>query len=330
MDKVSIIIPCRNEEKYIADCLDSVVNNDYSKEKIEIFIIDGASSDNTRKIVEDYNKKFEYIRLLYNNKKTVPFAMNLGIAEAKGDFIVRLDAHSVYPKNFLSKLVYWNKKLNADNVGAIWVTDVKNKNPKTNSIRKVLSNKFGVGNSFFRIGVNEVIEADTVPFGCFKKEVFEKYGLYDTRLERDQDIELNKRIKRGGGKIFLIPDVYSTYYARETYRGIAKNNFQTGYWNLLTVYLTKRLDSLSLRHFIPLLFLLSLILPILGSIIESSFLFISLVSAGAYLCLLVIVSWQLKDNETSFFHLFWTFIVLHISYGFGSFLGLLRIDKIFC
>ena len=329
MDKISVIIPCRNEEKYIASCLDSIVNNDYPKEKIEIFVVDGGSFDNTVKIAEDYIRKFDFIKLLRNKKKTVPYAMNLGISEAKGDYIVRIDAHAIYPNNYLSKLVYWNKKLNADNVGALWITDVKKRNSKTNSIKKVLSNKFGVGNSHFRTGINEIKEVDTVPFGCFKREVFEKFGLYDIRLDRDQDIELNKRIRRGGGKIFLVPDISSTYYARETYSGIAKNNFQTGYWNLLTVYLTKRLDSLSFRHFIPLLFLLSIVLPIIMSVIYPRLLFISLLSLFTYLILLIAVSWKLKDKSTSFFYLIWSFIVLHISYGFGSLLGLFRIDKIF-
>ncbi len=329
MKNISVIIPCRNEEKYISDCLESVINNDYSKDKMEIFVVDGGSSDKTVKIAEDYIRKFDYIKLLHNKNKTVPYAMNLGITEAKGDYIVRLDAHAIYPKNYLSNLMLYSEKLSADNVGALWITDVKNKNSKANSIKYVLSNKFGVGNSLFRIGINEIKEVDTVPFGFFKKDVFEKYGMYDTRLDRDQDIELNKRIKRGGGKIFLIPNISSTYYARETYSGIAKNNFQTGYWNLLTVYLTRRLDSLSFRHFIPLLFLLSLILPIITSVIDPRLLFISLLSLFTYLILLIAVSWKLKDKGTSFYYLIWSFIVLHISYGFGSLLGLFRIDKIF-
>ena len=223
MDKISIIIPCRNEEKYIGGCLDSVVSNDYPKDFLEVFVVDGKSTDRTGEIVEGYSKKYEFIHLLVNENKTVPYAMNQGIKESTGDFIIRLDAHGVFPNNYFSKLIYWSKKLDADNVGALWITDVKNKNPKSCSIKKVLSNKFGVGDSLFRIGVDKVTEVDTVPFGCYRKEVFEKVGLYDVRLERDQDIELNKRLKKSGGKIFLLPELSSIYYARETFSGIAKN-----------------------------------------------------------------------------------------------------------
>ena len=102
--------------------------------------------------------------------------------------------------------------------------------------------------------MSEITEVDTVPFGCYRKEVFTKYGLYNTKLVRNQDIELNKRIKRGGGKIYLIPDTYCVYYAREKYREIIKNNYLNGKWSILTVYITKTFNSLSVRHFVPMIF----------------------------------------------------------------------------
>jgi len=329
LEKISVIIPCRNEEKYIKDCLDSVVNCDYPKELIEVFVVDGKSSDNTKQIILEYSQKFKFIKLLINEKKTVPHAMNLGIKNSTGDYIIRLDAHSEYPPFYFSKLVEWSKKLNADNVGALWVTDVKNKNKKTNSIKAVLSNKLGVGNSLFRIGINEVKEVDTVPFGCYKRNVFDKIGLYHPNLVRDQDIELNKRLKRNGGKVFLVPDVYSVYYARETFRGIAKNNFQTGLWNILTVYITKKIESLSLRHFIPMFFLLSILIPLLFSLFIPGIGYIALFIFVLYFISVSGVSFKLKNKENSFFLLIWSFIVLHFSYGFGSLIGLFRIDKLF-
>jgi glycosyltransferase involved in cell wall biosynthesis len=329
LEKLSVIIPCRNEEKYIGGCLDSVINNDYPKDRIEIFVVDGKSTDATREIVEGYSKKFEFINLLVNEKQTVPYGMNLGIEKSGGDYIIRLDAHSEFPNNYFSKLIELSKKLDADNVGALWLTDVKNKNKKSCSIKKVLSNKFGVGNSFFRIGIDEVKEVDTVPFGCYKKEVFEKIGLYDVRLERDQDIELNKRLKRNGGRIFLIPDLHSTYYARETFLGIAANNFQTGLWNVLTVYITKQPGSLSLRHFVPLLFLLSLFIPLAAIFWKPVLGIIALVSFISYLVSLLTVSLRIKDKTSSFYFIFWALLVLHFSYGSGSLVGLFRIDKLF-
>lgn len=325
-EKLSIIIPCRNEEKYIEDCLNSILKNDYSKEKFEVFVIDGNSTDSTREKIESYVNKYSFIHLLTNEKITVPYAMNLGIRKACGDYIIRLDTHSEIPGNYFSELIKWGKKLDADNIGAVCVTDVKNKNPKSNSIKKVLSSRFGVGNSYFRTGINEIKEVDTVPFGCYKKDVFEKIGLYDTRLARNQDIELNKRLKKKKGKIFLLPDLFCKYFARESFSGIAGNNFRNGFWNILTIYITKKLSSLSLRHFIPFLFLLSLVIPLIFMIWYPGLGFIALLSSIIYLLTILFLSLKIKDKDSSFFLIFWTFIVLHLSYGLGSFIGLFRID----
>ena len=172
-------------------------------------------------------------------------------------------------------------------------------------------------------------EVDTVPFGCYKKEVFEKVGLYDERLERDQDIELNKRLKKNGGRIFLLPDISSTYYARETFSGIAKNNYRTGLWNILTVYFTKRLGSLSLRHFIPLIFLLSLIIPLIIAFWFPLISLIALISFISYLIVLLKVSSQINDKTSSLIFILFGFLTLHFSYGFGSLVGIFRIDTLF-
>jgi glycosyltransferase involved in cell wall biosynthesis len=306
-----------------------VVKNDYPKNKIEVFVVDGQSTDNTRSIVKDYTRKYKFIHLLENINRTVPYAMNIGIKKSSGDFIIRLDAHGEYPSNYFSELVFWSKSTYADNIGARWITDVKNKNLKTNAIKKVLSTKFGVGNSYFRIGTDNMQEVDTVPFGCYRRIVFEKIGLYDTRLNRNQDIELNKRLKRNNGKVYLLSNLSSIYYARETFLGIAKNNFSTGLWNILTVYLTKRIDSISLRHFIPLIFILSLILPVLAMYWFPSLGIVTLFSFGLYMISLTLQSIKVNDSTTSFGYVFLAFLVLHFSYGFGSLLGLFRIDYLF-
>ena len=325
MSNFSIIIPCLNEDKYISTCIESILNSEIDFNVCEIILVDGASSDATVKIIQKYQEKYSFIKLLHNPKKITPVSMNIGIKEAKGEYIIRLDAHSSYPKNYFSKLIEWHQKLNAQNVGAIVITDVKNKTKKSNSIKEVLSNRFGVGNSDFRTGVNDVKEVDTVPFGCYKKEVFEQYGVYDERLIRNQDIELNKRIIQGGGKIYLIPDVKCTYYARENFNDLAKNNFANGKWNILTAYYTKKLNSLSLRHFVPLIFVLMLFLPALLSLFYSSFIYISLFTLISYLSLVIIISLKLKNKHNGFIYLVGSFFTLHLSYGLGSISGIFSI-----
>lgn len=322
---IAIIIPILNEEKYLETCLDSILLSDYPRENMEIVLVDGMSSDGTRSIISAYQEKYDFIQLIDNPKKIIPVAMNLGIEASQGEYIIRLDAHASYPKDYFSKLIAWHKKLDAQNVGAVIRTEVKNKNKKSRSIKEVLSHKFGVGNSEFRIGIKEVKEVDTVPFGCYKKEVFFKYGYYDERLIRNQDIELNKRIINGGGKIYLLPDIECIYYARENFRDLAKNNYSNGYWNILTSYYTKTLTSLSLRHFIPLIFVLSLLIPLISSLFFTKSIGLALFSFISYLIFAIIISFKLMKKNNHFFYLIGGFLTLHFSYGIGSLVGIFSI-----
>lgn len=323
---LSVICPIYNEIKYIDACIQSILLQDYPKDKLEILFVDGMSSDGTRDTVLEYSKLYPYIRLIDNYQKIVPIAMNVGIRAAVGNVIMRLDAHALYPPNYFSTLVWRLEELNADNVGTVCQTDVLNKNSKSLAIREVLSNRFGVGNSIFRLGVNEVMDVDTVPFGCWRRDVFERYGYYDVRLVRNQDIELNKRIIRGGGRICIIPDTYCTYLARETYRGISRNNYLNGKWNMLTLYYAKQFDSLSVRHFIPLLFVLSLVFPLFLSIFCLKILYFAFVSLFLYLVLLGGVCLFLCfKNKLNIFNMLAAFIVLHVSYGWGSLIGIFNV-----
>ena len=324
--KLSVICPIYNEEKYIVPFLDSVLQQDFSHDDMEVLLVDGMSRDRTRQIISQYIAKYPFLRLLDNPERTAPCAMNVGIKEAKGEVIIRLDAHALYPSNYFSTLVIRLYQLNADNIGCVLNTDVLNKTPKTLAIREVLSNRFGVGNSSFRTGVSSACEVDTVPFGCWRREVFQKYGIHDKRLVRNQDIELNKRIKRGGGHIFIIPEISCTYLARETFKAFAKNNYGNGKWNILTVYYTKYFSSLSLRHFIPLAFVLSLLLPVLLMPLNVWIGSLALMSLCAYLIALGGVSLAIwKEKRLNFFYLLMSFLTLHLSYGWGSLMGIFKV-----
>ena len=323
---LSVICPILNEEKYIAQCIDSILAQDYPKDDLEVIFVDGMSTDRTREIVSEYAGRYPFIRLMDNPERVVPPAMNKGILASTGDLVMRLDAHTTYAPNYFSVLVKASHDLGAENVGAMCRTDVLNKTPKALAIKEVLSNKFGVGNSTFRTGVDKVMEVDTVPFGCWKRDVFDKYGLYDERLVRNQDIELNKRIIRGGGKICIVPDTYCTYLARENFKALAKNNYGNGKWNIMTVFLTKHFDSLSIRHFVPFAFVLSLLLPLLFSVFYWPLALLSVVSLLAYLVVLGGISARLSlSKNLNFGYLLASFVVLHLSYGWGSLIGLLSL-----
>lgn len=327
LPKLSIIIPCLNEERYIGQCLTSIINSTYPKDSLEILIVDGGSSDRTQHIIQTLMCRYPFIRLLDNPKQITPVALNIGILESIGEYIIRLDAHAEYPEDYCERLVTQSISLDAANVGGICKTHILHSTPTSNAIKNVLSDPYGVGNALFRTGILTITEVDTVPFGCFPRETFEKYGLFNEQLIRNQDIELNKRLLKGGGKIYLLPDVECIYYARETYTTLAKNNYQNGYWNILTPYYTGTLTSLSLRHFVPLGFVMALLMPLLISPFYPPLLWITFTIAFFYLFIIGKRAWKIK-NCTTWFHQIWAFTVLHFSYGFGSIGGIIALVKI--
>jgi len=322
---VSVIIPCLNEEKYIGDCLISLLSNGYPPDELELLVVDGGSTDSTLSILEDLKLTYPQIRIVHNLKKFTPFALNLGIQHASHSLILISGAHARFNTGYIQELVQVIQSNKADVAGGVMETQTKSDSPKTRAIKVVLTSGAGVGNSLFRTGVNEIREVDTVPFGLYRKEVFEQCGLYDTRLIRNHDIELSKRILSKGFRIVLVPSARCTYYARESFGELAKNNYGNGYWNIKTLLITRKFDSLSFRHYVPLLFILSLIVPTVLAIVWIYFIIISGLSLIAYL---VLILFQVSKAKTSNkWMLMWAYLVLHFSYGIGSLFGCFSIFK---
>ena len=232
---VSVIVPCRNEQKWIGPCLESIATNDYPKDRLEAFVVDGMSGDGTRAVVESFAARHSWIRLLDNPRKITPTALNLGIAAARGSVIVRMDAHVEYPTDYISSLVRLLDQTGADNVGGVCQTRPGSGTAMARAVAVGLSHPLGVGNSYFRIGSAEPRWVDTVPFGCYRRDVFDRIGLFDEELVRNQDDELNLRLIRRGGRILLCPQVVSYYYARDSVRKLGRMYYQYGYFKPLVV-----------------------------------------------------------------------------------------------
>ena len=230
---VSIVLPCLNEARNIRSCLDSVVASDFPKDQLEVLVVDGQSDDGTREIVFEFSKRYSWIRLLENMRRITPVAMNIGIQSAKGPIVMRMDAHTVYPTNYISGLVQWLIRSKADNVGGISIVRPANESSKAHAIAYALSHPWGVGNSHFRIGAAEPKWVDTVPFGCYWKEVFDRIGLYNETLVRNQDDEFNHRLIKHGGRILLVPEIVSFYTARESLEKLWTMFYQYGYFKPL-------------------------------------------------------------------------------------------------
>ena len=325
--KLSVICPIYNEEKYIGQFLDSLLQQDYPKDDLEILLVDGMSKDRTREIVTDYTAKYPFIRLIDNPEKIVPYAMNRGIKEAKGGIIIRLDAHAEYPDNYFSELV---EQLNilegAENVGGVCITLPCDNTSKSIAIAECLSHKFGMGNSYFRVGSKEIISVDTVPFGCFRKTLFDKIGLYDVELIRNQDDELNGRIIRNGGKIYLLPQLEIKYYARDKIKKVWSMFYQYGLYKPLV---NKKLGSpATIRQFFPLVFVMGLYLgmiagtlctPLLWAYIAVLILYFGI---GLYLGIRKARKWH-QLSVAAYMPLI--FFTIHYAYGWGYIRGIFKI-----
>ena len=254
---VTIILPCRNEAGYIRACLDSLLATAYPRAHLEILVVDGGSDDGTREIIAEYAAKHPGLRLLDNPEGVVPTALNAGIREATGEIIVRMDAHVIYPAEYVPRLVAGLRETGADNVGGCIVTLPADGTPVAQAIAIALSHPFGVGNSHFRIGSPEARFVDTVPFGCYHRSVFARIGLFDEELIRNQDDEFNHRLLRNGGRVLLLPDVVSYYYARRSIRQVARMYYQYGYFKPLAARKIGRV--MTVRQLVPSAFLVGLV-----------------------------------------------------------------------
>lgn len=321
--RVSVIAPCRNEGKFIRAFLDNMVAQDFPKEELEIFIIDGCSNDDTLSVIEEYCKKYPFIKLLINERQTVPYALNLGVGQSVGKFVVRVDLHALYPDNYLSELVRNAVFLKADNVGGVCLTLPARDTTLCRAIAVVMSNGFGVGNSYFRIGTSAVCKVDTVPFGCFRRELFDRIGLFDEELTRNQDDEFNGRIVRNGGSIYLLPDLCIRYYARENTVKMSRMFYQYGLFKPLV---NKKLGApATVRQFVPSCFLLGLILGgVLAVFCEAVLIMYLGVLAGYLLAGIYFTRKGIKEEPCQLFYIPWLFAVIHLSYGWGYLLGLFR------
>jgi len=328
MDSVSIIIPCLNEEAFIGKCLDSILDSTYSKDKIEIIIIDGMSTDKTRQIISKYQEKYAFINLLDNPQKNTPSALNIGIKASTAKTIIRLDAHTTYSKDYFEKCVKYIDEYEADNVGGVIVPSPRVDSLVAKAISVSLSSPFGVGLSRFRLGVTKPTEVDTVPFGCFRRSLFEKIGFFNEDVPRNEDIDLNHRIKKNGGKIMLFPDIVSYYYPRSTLSQFWTHNSHNG-WTIIRAAAQQNF-RFSLRHILPLFFVLSLIVLIGAAFVYQSAIWALAGVIMVYLSMNIFESIRVgiqKKDLRLIILLPFIYSLLHISYGLGSLKGI--VDYIF-
>lgn len=318
---VSALLVTRNEKDYIRMSLMSLINQTYPKSFYEIIIIDGESNDGTldevKSIQEEYCSDDFSISIIQNPKRILAAGWNLGIKAAKGEYVVRIDAHSVATEDFIAKSVETMMRVDAVCVGGKLIS--KSLNGDDDIVSKVLSSPFGVGNSSFRVSEQEGY-ADTAVYGLYKRSIFDEAGYFDEELVRNQDIEMHSRIKKAGGRFYFNPAIKCTYFTRNSVQKMLKQAYGNGQWNM--VLLKRRSDALSTRHLVPFVFVLTVIGAIILGLIHPIFLTIGLAVVTMHLLLGVYFAAMKTKMIKQILVMPFLFLSLHFSYGLGYLRGL--------
>jgi succinoglycan biosynthesis protein ExoA len=325
---ISVIVPCRNEAAYLGACLDSILDCGYPGDRMEVLVADGMSRDGTRELARSYAARDGRVRCIDNPLRITPAALNRGIEEARGEVIVRLDAHSTIAPGYLARAVECLESSGAANVGGVMHTVTRDRGPFAEPIRLALSSRFGVGNSHFRTEVSAPRLVDTVFGGCWPREVFERIGCFNERLERSQDIEFNLRLRRAGGTILLAPGMECNYFARATLLAFLRHNWSNGVWAVLPFAYAAGIP-VRWRHLAPLAFVCALLWAMCMAWSKSPWL--PALVLGPYLAASLTVSvamaWSARRPSLVLL-LPIAFASLHFPYGAGSLWGILRLLRI--
>jgi succinoglycan biosynthesis protein ExoA len=315
---VSVVVPARNEEKWIRACLTSILANDYPATRLEILVVDGNSEDRTREIVRGYAQQYPFIRLLENPRRIIPAALNIGIREARGEIIVRMDAHTTYATDYIRKAVQALEVSGAAMVGAIQrsIGDT----PVTRAIAAATTSPFGVGNSFYHYGNESRWVEDSVYLGVWHKKTLTQLSEFNEKWLINEDSELNQRLRQAGGKILLCADLHCSYHVRSTLRALARQYFRYGMWRAKTSIMHPA--SLGLRQLVPPAFVLSLLLSL--AIVRISLPLALLVPVAYTLTNFIISAAIVARRRLDCFLVPVAFCTIHLSWGAGFVLGLAR------
>lgn len=319
MIRLSVIIPCRNEQNYIAECVHAIYASQVPVEvQLSVFVVDGMSDDGTREIVTELQNSYPSLQLIDNTKQLTPYAFNLGIyADPSADYIQIVGARHILSSNYLSECLAQLKK-DPDTwcVGGKIINQYINKTGEY--VAKAMSTSFGMGLGNFRT-LNESGYTDTVTSPMYPMWVFHKIGYFDEELIRNQDDDFNYRVTKNGGKIFFHAGISLKYYVRGNLRQLWKQFMQYGYWK---VYVNKKHKAVTtLRQLVPPLFVLYLILiPVYLLIPYVGFYFLSFL--GIYILLALLVTSRISESVSEFNRILVIFPILHISYGWGYLKGI--------
>ncbi len=319
---VSVVVPIRNEADFIVECLQSILRNRYPPEKLEVLVVDGLSTDGTREIIQQLMLKDSRVRLLDNPERIVPHAMNRAIAAARGEIITRVDGHADVADDFIANSVRvlretpgcWCAGGSIETISETRVGQI---------IAACMSTPVGVGNARFRLQNYEGF-VDTIAFGSYWKWVFDRIGNFDEELVRNQDDELNARLIRHGGRIFMSRLIRCRYYPRTSLRKLWRQYYQYGFWRIRTIQKLGR--PATLRQLVPLAFVTVLLGLAITALIFPPARPILWICLGLYLGALIAGAIPVgrRTGLAGFLLAPVVFMILHFGYGLGCLWGILR------
>lgn len=319
MVSVSVIVPCYNEEANIHNLLEAIYRQSYPIAEIETVIADGQSTDRTREVIADFQRAHPdmSLRVVENRKRIIPSGLNRAIEAAQGEFIVRLDAHSIPDNDYISNCIRGLKEGWGENVGGIWKIQPGAHTWIARSIAIAAAHPVAVGDAIYRIG-GKAQEVDTVPFGAFHRALVERIGKFDERLLTNEDYEFNVRVRQAGGKVWLDPSIHSIYYARSTLKELSQQFWRYGYWK--AQMLRRYPQTIRWRQALPPAFVAALIILGILSLIHPLALWCWGLTVLLYIFVILLIGIQvsIKKHDLSLaVGVPFAIATIHFSYGAG-------------
>ncbi len=261
---ISVVTPCYNEAETIGWLLDAVARQDIGAARLEVVVADGMSEDSTRKVVQQFADEQHQlaIRIVDNAARSIPAALNRAVEAARGEVLIRLDAHSIPAEDYVRRCLETLAATGAANVGGVWEIRPQGPGWVGQAIARAASHPLGAGDARYRIS-GQAGPVDTVPFGAFRRDWVQRVGPFDETLLANEDYEFNYRIRQAGGKIWFDPSIRSTYFARSTLPELWRQYGRYGYWKARMLFRHPR--SLRWRQALPALFVATSVLGLVAA-----------------------------------------------------------------
>ncbi len=323
---VSILIPCYNEEQTIEQVLDALRAQTYPADRMEMIVADGRSTDGTRGKIESYAQSHSGWRLRWidNPGRSAPAGLNAGLREAKGEIILRMDAHAIPDPDYVERCVEVLNRTGCEGAGGGIVIQPGGSGVVARAIAAAVANPFATGGVRYRVG-GEAGEVDTVPFAAFRREVFQRVGTFNEQVPVNEDYEFNYRVRAAGGRICFSPAIRSRYIARGSLGALIRQYYFYGHQK--AVMLSFHPKSIRLRQLIPALFAPSLAVGVVAAFFSrplAIMLGAELLVYGAAALTFAVGEAARRKDPALLQALIIVFFCIHIAWGVGFWIGAVK------